>query len=122
MNQICSKNECNEIVLNYSGFKQFATVELYDIILQHIISTIQECLSQMNQVKVHIHMNSFTLTEFEKHMQFIKRICNILTTSFPDKLETCFIYNPPFFISQVYNVLFTFIDKKKQQKIKVITP
>ena len=120
MNQICSKNECNEVVLNYSGFKQFATVELYDIILQHIISTIQDCLSHMSQIKVHIYMNSFTLTEFDKHLQFIKKICNILTISFPDKLETCFIYNPPFFISQIYNVLFAFIDKKTQEKIKIV--
>jgi hypothetical protein len=66
-------------------------------------------------------MNSFTLTEFEKHLQFITKICRILTITFPDKLETCLIYNPPFFISKIYNILFTFIDKKTQQKIKLVT-
>jgi len=120
MNQICYKTDNNEIIMNYQNFKQIATVELYDKIIEHIIITIQDSLSTITAIKVHIYLNSFTLTEFEKHLQFITKICKILTLSFPDKLETCLIYNPPFFISQVYNVLFTFIDKKTQQKIKLV--
>ena len=122
MNHICYKNDNDEIIINYHNFKQIATVELYDKIIQHIIYIIHECLSNIECINVHIYMNSFTLTEFEKHLPFITKLCKILTTCFPDKLETCWIYNPPFFISQVYNVLFTFIDKKTQQKIKLATP
>ena len=107
--------------MNYSNFKQIARAEIYDIIIEHIVSTIKECLSNITLIKVHIYMNSFTLTEFEKHLQFITKICRILTITFPDKLETCLIYNPPFFISKIYNILFTFIDKKTQQKIKLVT-
>jgi len=121
MNHICYKNDNNEIIMNYSNFKQIARAEIYDIIIEHIVSTIKECLSNITLIKVHIYMNSFTLTEFEKHLQFITKICRILTINFPDKLETCLIYNPPFFISKIYNVLFTFIDKKTQQKIKLVT-
>ena len=107
--------------MNYSNFKQIARAEIYDIIIEHIVSTIKECLSNITLIKVHIYMNSFTLTEFEKHLQFITKICRILTITFPDKLDTCLIYNPPFFISKIYNILFTFIDKKTQQKIKLVT-
>ena len=121
MNHICYKNDNNEIIMNYSNFKQIARAEIYDIIIEHIVSTIKECLSNITLIKVHIYMNSFTLTEFEKHLQFITKICKILTINFPDKLETCLIYNPPFFISKIYNILFTFIDKKTQQKIKLVT-
>ena len=121
MNHICYKNDNNEIIMNYSNFKQIARAEIYDIIIEHIVSTIKECLSNITLIKVHIYMNSFTLTEFEKHLQFITKICRILTITFPDKLETCLIYNPPFFISKIYNILFTFIDKKTQQKIKLVT-
>ena len=120
MNNICYKTDNNEIIMNYHSFKQIATVDLYDKIIEHIIVTIKDSLSTITAIKVHIYMNSFTLIEFEKHVQFITKICKILTLSFPDKLETCLIYNPPFFISQVYNVLFTFIDKKTQQKIKLV--
>ena len=121
MNNICYKTDNNEIIMNYHTFKQIASFELYDNIIKHIINTIQECLSKITTIKVHIYMNSFTLTEFEKHLQFITKICKVLTVRFPDKLETCLIYNPPFFISQVYNVLFAFIDKKTQQKIKLVS-
>ena len=121
MNHICYKNDNNEIIMNYCNFKQIARTEIYDIIIEHIVSTIKECLSNITLIKVHIYMNSFTLTEFEKHLQFITKICRILTITFPDKLDTCLIYNPPFFISKIYNILFTFIDKKTQQKIKLVT-
>jgi S-adenosylmethionine synthetase len=107
--------------MNYYNFKQIARVEVYDIIIEYIVSIIKECLSNITLIKVHINLNSFTLTEFEKHLQFITKICKILTINFPDKLETCLIYNPPFFISKIYNILFTFIDKKTQQKIKLVT-
>jgi len=86
MNHICYKNDNNEIIMNYSNFKQIARAEIYDIIIEHIVSTIKECLSNITLIKVHIYMNSFTLTEFEKHLQFITKICRILTITFPDKL------------------------------------
>ena len=121
MNHICYINDNNEIIMNYYNFKQIAKVEVYDIIIEYIVSIIKECLSNITLIKVHINLNSFTLTEFEKHLQFITKICKILTINFPDKLETCLIYNPPFFISKIYNILFTFIDKKTQQKIKLVT-
>ena len=106
MNHICYKNDNNEIIMNYSNFKQIARAEIYDIIIEHIVSTIKECLSNITLIKVHIYMNSFTLTEFENHLQFITKICRILTITFPSK---------------IYNILFTFIDKKTQQKIKLVT-
>ena len=122
MNHLCYKTDNNEIIMNYNTFKQIANAELYDNIIQHIMTTIEDCLLNITSIRVHIYMNSFTLTEFEKHMTFITKICKVLTVTFPDKLETCLIYNPPFFISQVYNILFAFIDKKTQQKIKLVTP
>ena len=121
LNEVCHINNKNEVIMNYIYFKQIAVNELYDIIIEHIVKIIQQCLSTIDLINVHIYLNLFTLTEFEKHSQFISKISKILTTNFPDKLETCFIHNPPFFMSQVYNILFSFIDKKTQQKIKLVS-
>jgi len=121
LNKVCYINDTNEIIMNYLYFKQIATYEIYDIIIEHIINTITTCLLNDKLIKVHIYINSFTLTEFEKHLHFITKLCKILTIQFPDKLDNCFIYNSPFFISQIYNILFAVIDKKTQQKIKLVS-
>ena len=121
LHKLCYIDENNELILNCLSFKQIATNELYDVIIQHILETIQTNILIMNVITAHMYMKSFTLTDFEKHLPFITKLCKMLTLNFPDKLEKCLIYNAPFFISKIYNVLSSFIDKKTQQKIKIIS-
>jgi hypothetical protein len=44
----------------------------------------------------------------------------VLKTTFPDKLNVCYVYNAPFIFSKVISIVGAFVDKKTQQKIKLI--
>jgi prophage DNA circulation protein len=65
-------------------------------------------------------MNSITLLHIEKYFPFIQQISEVLKTTFPDKLNTCYIYNAPYIFSKLFSVVSMFIDKKTQQKIQLV--
>jgi hypothetical protein len=44
----------------------------------------------------------------------------VLKTTFPDKLNICNVYNAPFIFSKVISIIGAFVDKKTQQKMKLM--
>jgi hypothetical protein len=65
-------------------------------------------------------MCSITILHIEKYFGFIKNISEVLKTTFPEKLNVCYIYNAPFIFSKLFNIVGAFIDKKTQQKIQLV--
>ena len=112
----------NQIVLDYRYFKFIATKENYQFIIQYIVSimkTLIEVQSQ-NTLTFHVNMSSITLLHIEKYYSFIQELSDILKQTFPDKLETCYIYNAPFIFSKLFHVMSVLIDKKTLSKIKLV--
>jgi hypothetical protein len=66
-------------------------------------------------------MKSLTLTEIEKHMEFIQYISKLLRDKYTNKLLKCYIYNAPFVFSQLFNIISFLIDKETLSKIELIT-
>ena len=119
LQNICQQN-VNNIYLDYRYFKYLAHEDNYVIIIQHILSSIEDILKTHNQFIVHIFMKSLTISEIDKHKTFIYKLSDTLKQKFPDKLDTCFVYRAPFIFSHIYNIISIFIDKKTQKKIKVV--
>jgi hypothetical protein len=112
----------NQIVLDYRYFKFIAAKENYQFIIQYIVSmmkTLIEVQSQ-NTLTFHVNMSSITLLHIEKYYSFIQELSDILKQTFPDKLETCYIYNAPFIFSKLFHVMSVLIDKKTLSKIKLV--
>jgi len=119
LQNICHQN-INNIYLDYRYFKFLAHEDNYAIIIQHILSSIENILKTHDLFVVHIYMKSLTITEIDKHKMFIYKLSDTLKQKFPNKLDTCFVYRAPFIFSHIYNMISIFIDKKTQKKIKVI--
>lgn len=120
LNELCYINLDNDIILNYDYFRYIANSNTYHIIIQHIIDTFENCLSKQQTLTIHLYTKSLTLTELDKHLQFIKFFAETLKTRFPDKLEKCFVYDVSFVFYQCYSIISNFLDKKTQQKIQLI--
>ena len=120
LNELCYINIDSEIILNYDCFKHIGNLKTYHIILQHIIDTFEKCLSAQDTLTVHLYIKSITLTELDKHLQFIKFFAETLKNRFPDKLEKCFVYDVSFVFYQCYNIISKFLDKKTKTKIEII--
>uniref|UniRef100_A0A6C0AZ04 CRAL-TRIO domain-containing protein n=1 Tax=viral metagenome TaxID=1070528 RepID=A0A6C0AZ04_9ZZZZ len=114
----------NQIVLDYRYFKFIATKENYQFIIQYIVSIMETMIKGHDQDKntltFHVNMSSITLLHIEKYYSFIQELSEVLKQTFPDTLETCYIYNAPFIFSKLFSVVSVFIDKKTLSKIKLI--
>jgi len=112
----------NEIVLDYRYFKFIAAKENYPFIIQYIVSMMESMIKTQcqNTLIFHVNMSSITLLHIEKYYSFIQELSDVLKESFPDKLETCYIYNAPFIFSKLFHVMSVMIDKKTLSKIKLV--
>lgn len=110
----------NAIVMHYPYFKHFAMNETYDIILQFIVSNIENILKNSGSFSVHVNANNLSISDVEKHRSFIFKMSQTLNEKFPYKLHKCYIYNAPLIFAQVFNIISMFIDKETQRKIHLV--
>lgn len=107
--------------VNHLYFKHLATAETYPIILNYAVSGIEATLESHDQFIAHINLKHLTMSDFDKHKQFLKNVSVLLKQAYPDKLQKCYIYNAPTFFSYVYNFVSMFVDKETLEKIQLIS-
>jgi hypothetical protein len=113
-------DDSNNILLDYRYFKCFISPNDYDNIFQYFYSLIQRVLVNHSTFNIHIYIKSLSLGDIDKYYAFISKISEIMKNAFPDKLNKCFIYNASFIFSQLIKIISKFVDKKTQDKIKLI--
>jgi len=119
LNGICNHKN-NSLIIDYRFFKYFATKETYNIITQLITNNIDNILQTNELFIVYVNMKKLTITEIDKHKDFIQFISVFLKEKYPQKLAKCFVYNAPFVFSTIFNIICLFIDKETQMKIELI--
>jgi hypothetical protein len=116
---LCNINN-NSLIIDYNYFKYFASNQTYNLITQIITNNIDIILQKNDLFIVYVNMNKLTITEIDKHKDFIKYISAFLKERYPNKLSKCFVYNAPFVFSQLFNIICLFIDKETQSKIELV--
>jgi hypothetical protein len=119
LKKMCFNNN-NDIIIDYRYFKFIALSDNHNLLINYIILVMQNVLKQYSNFCIHINLESFTLLHIEKYFSFIKQISETFKTTFPDKLDTCYMYNAPFIFSKLFGIICIFIDKPTQQKIKLV--
>jgi len=117
---LCSIKD-NSMIIDYIFFRYFATKETYPIIQAIITFNIDTILKTSDIFNVYVNMKSLTISEVDKHKDFIQQITQMLKDRYPDKLSKCYIYNAPFIFSQVFNIISFFVDKPTLDKIELVS-
>jgi hypothetical protein len=119
LEELCSITD-NSVIIKLMYIKHIATETTYSLIINYITNKIDNILLHYDKFSVHANLNQITLIDIDKHKVFIKYMSEHLKNKFPNKLNKCYLYNPPFVFSQIYNILSIFIDKETLQKIELI--
>jgi hypothetical protein len=110
----------NKVYLDYTIFKLYATPNLFDIIIQKVISLFEKCIEKYGNFEVHINLNSFTISAYERYNQIISKFClDCLNNNakFTINVTNLFIYNTPNMIDILKNLIKPFIDNSIANKI-----
>jgi hypothetical protein len=119
LDKICRVKD-KHVFIEYPIFKFLANETTYDLITKIIYDAFKNVLKTNANFTIHLSLKSLTLNEVEKHYTYISRVCATFKNDFPDKLETCHIYNAPFIFSKIISILSIFIDKPTREKIKLV--
>ena len=111
----------NTIVLDYMYFKHFAHDDTYELILNYIISNIDNIILTYSEFDVHVNLKNLTIIDIDKHKTFIQHISSLLKDKYPQKLAKCYVYNAPFVFAQFLNIVSIFIDKDTLSKIQLVS-
>lgn len=98
----------NRIFFDYPLFKTFACAEVYEAFTTHSYKVLFDCISQNSSFEMHVNMNSFTISAFERLRKLIERF---FTESplISDKLTYVYIYYTPSVIEQINKIIKMFI-------------
>lgn len=118
-NGLCSTKD-NAIILDYIYFKHFASKDTYNFIISHLTNNINHIIANHTTFVVHVNIKQLTVSEVDKHKLFIQHISNYLQETYPDKMTKCYVHNPPFVFSQIFNMLSMFVDKETIKKIEIV--
>lgn len=107
-------------VMDYKYFKYFATNFTYEIITKYIDNCFTDILKTNNTFKIYINMQSLSITDVDKHREYICFISKFFSERYPDRLHKCYVYNAPFIFEKVFSMIHSFIDKETQKKINLV--
>ena len=68
----------------------------------------------------HINVKSISILDVDKNKEFIQKASCILKEKYPSKLDTCYIYEAPSMFNNIFKLIFAFVDKETQKKIKIV--
>uniref|UniRef100_A0A6C0F5D5 CRAL-TRIO domain-containing protein n=1 Tax=viral metagenome TaxID=1070528 RepID=A0A6C0F5D5_9ZZZZ len=120
LESFCHITNTNKIILDYRIFKYIARPSTYDVLIKHISSKINLLLKSNPTFSVHICTKLLTISGADKHILFIYKLTESLNSSYPDKLEKCYIYDAPFIFQKIIGMLSLIIDKKTLSKITIV--
>jgi hypothetical protein len=110
----------NQICLNYTYFKQLLDINMHDEILLYCHSIFDTFLENNDKLILNVDVRNLNINIINKHYDYICYILKDFKEKYPDKLDKCFVYNPPFVFAQLYKIICFIIDKETQKKIIIV--
>lgn len=114
-----SSNE-NDVTMNFKFLKLLNKQLSIDFLLEHIIKNIDLVLTKYTVFKFHINVKSISILDVDKNKDFIQKASIVLKEKYPYKLDTCYIYDAPSMFNNIFKLIFAFVDKETQKKIKIV--
>jgi hypothetical protein len=103
----------NKIVFNYPIFKLYANNDVYNIVIQKVITLYDILLTTYTTFEVHISLDTFTITAAERYKSIIQLFCEKCMnsqTSYIQHLQGMYVYYTPSMIESISTLLKPFID------------
>ena len=108
------------VYVDYKFFKKYMTSSLYESFVTHVLTLTEDLLQKVELLHIHVCMKTLSITDFDKHREFIFKFVQLLQTRYPNKLNKCFIYETPSIFAQMYKLLSVIMDRETKQKITIV--
>jgi hypothetical protein len=110
----------NSIIIEFKFFKYFSMPVTHNLITSHIDQLITDLVSKYDNFDVHVNLQSFTMTDADKHKNYVKSVNGYFSEKYPDKLNTCYVYNASFVFETIFKIIGGFMDKDTLKKLVLV--
>jgi hypothetical protein len=106
------------VYIDYTIFKLYANEENYQIIIDRMIHLITNCISTYGSYILHINLDSFTISAFERYTKMIHLlIASIEHLELFSYMEQTYIYYSPSTVLQMIQIIVSLIRVNIKEKI-----
>lgn len=121
---IYTLNDSNKIYISYPLYKTYAIENTYQIIVDRIIQYIFHVLKSFPTFEMHIDLDSFTATAFQRNMTvfqiYYDTCCKSGLNYDKNSLDRIVIYNTPSVIQSLSTLIIKLTDKSIKEKITLL--
>lgn len=110
------------IFFDYPLFKTFTTPEIYDTIIQFVISKIIDCINEYGIYEMHINLQSFSVSGFHRYKILIERYMAKVDIEYPyfsKQIKAMHVYNVPSSIEMISQLIESLVPKEVLQKVEL---
>lgn len=110
--------------IDYTILKTYASPEVFETIVYHIIRVCSEALSTNSYLKVILNLDTFTVSAAERYKVLIEMFCEKCfqaNLGFAISLQTFIIYNTPATIDSIKPILLPLLLEEIRPKIKLVS-
>lgn len=104
----------NKVFIYYPLFKQFASDNIKEPIIEYIINILIECISIYGHYELHVDLNGFSISAAERYKLSIQLFCNkclgLKEARFAELVDRLYIYNTPSIMESIIQIFSPFID------------
>jgi hypothetical protein len=113
----------NILFLDYTLFKTFATPQIYDIIINHILERFVFIIRSYNSFQVHLNLDTFSMSAAHRYNEIIKQFCSKCLhadTRYANYMDKLCIYNTPSVMQGISKLFNPLINENVKQRIELI--
>jgi len=102
-------------------FKTYGTSQNYEIVVNYLLTEINNIVLQYGSFNMHINLLSFSMSAVERYTQAIQMFCNEcfknVNVKYIDRMGTMYIYNTPNMIGAISATLIRFTNESIKDKM-----
>jgi hypothetical protein len=110
----------NNIFIDYKIMRLFLNKNTYDVFFQNLRMNTIEMLKIYKTLNMHVYLKTLSISDVDKHKDFVFRIVKSFSEEFPNILENAFLYKAPGIFSQIYKIISIAIDSVTKKKIHLV--
>lgn len=111
----------NKVYIDYQIYKLYAHPNVYNDIINYILTIFSECISKYGCFECHINLNTFTVTAAHRYRDIIELFCKkCLTTNignYSTLLTKMYIYNSPSMMESISKIYKNLIHSEVRNKL-----
>jgi len=95
-------------------------IELINIYYNKIITNIEELLKNNKFIFIHVNIEKFSLTDFDKYSDLFTKLSNLFLEKYPDILNKLYVYGSGLIFDKLIKLFSMVLTKETRQKMVLI--